>query len=164
MASVTFERKDITTVTNGVVVHGCNCQGVMGSGVALAVRNKWPTVYTQYLNVVRNWSTEEFGPLLGYAQVIKVYEDLLIGDKWSSLFVVNAFTQQHYGKDGRKYASIEAIEKSLRYTMQECYQLELPLYMPLIGCGLGGLTQAEVMPVVQQLSQECDVDVIVCTV
>jgi len=30
--------------------HVCNCQGVMGSGIALAIRDKFPTVYTTYKN------------------------------------------------------------------------------------------------------------------
>ena len=43
-----FIQKDITTERHGLIIHGVNCQGVMGSGVALAIRNKWPVVYDEY--------------------------------------------------------------------------------------------------------------------
>ncbi len=33
---------DIRCVSSGIIVHGCNAQGVMGSGVALALRTTWP--------------------------------------------------------------------------------------------------------------------------
>ena len=45
---INYINKDITTVETGVIVHGVNCQGAMGSGVALAILKKWPTVYSEY--------------------------------------------------------------------------------------------------------------------
>ena len=41
-------QKDITTVEEGVVLHGCNCSGGFGSGVAGAIRKKWPDVYEMF--------------------------------------------------------------------------------------------------------------------
>ena len=40
------------TDNNEVVIipHCCNDLGIMGAGVALALRNKWPEVYQQYAN------------------------------------------------------------------------------------------------------------------
>ena len=35
--------------TKGVIIHGCNCQGVMSSGIALQIRNKWPGVFETYI-------------------------------------------------------------------------------------------------------------------
>jgi len=39
--------KDITTVEIGVMVSQVNCRGVMGAGVAKAIRDRWPIVYIE---------------------------------------------------------------------------------------------------------------------
>lgn len=49
---VTYIVMDITTATRGIVVHGVNCQGVMGSGVALAIRTKWPQIFESYKKIM----------------------------------------------------------------------------------------------------------------
>ena len=33
-----------------IICHQCNCQGIMGSGVALEVKNRYPKVYESYHN------------------------------------------------------------------------------------------------------------------
>ena len=39
---------DITKSNADYICHQVNCQGVMGSGVAKAIRDKWPQVYEEY--------------------------------------------------------------------------------------------------------------------
>lgn len=43
-----YIKKDITTVNWGIIAHGVNCRGRMSSGVAAAIRSKWPIVYDKY--------------------------------------------------------------------------------------------------------------------
>ena len=38
----------LENVEKGFIIHGCNAQGRMGSGIALALRKKWPEIYTEY--------------------------------------------------------------------------------------------------------------------
>lgn len=134
---------DITGVTRGVIPHGVNCQGVMGSGVAKALKEKWPEIYTQFLGAGK-------GPqLLGKTQNSHVGPDL---------WVMNCFTQEYYGRDGKRYASIEAIETALEQVFSFANRKELPVCMPKIGCGLGGLNWSrEVLPLVARLSHKFDV-------
>lgn len=40
---------DLLAVNTGCIIHGCNAQGVMGAGVALAFKNKYPAAYTRYV-------------------------------------------------------------------------------------------------------------------
>lgn len=39
---IEYRKGNLLDITSGVIVHGCNMRGVMGSGVALAIRNKYP--------------------------------------------------------------------------------------------------------------------------
>ena len=80
------------------ICHQVNCQGKMNSGVAKAIRDKWPEVYTQYLQkyVDADGYADE---LLGEIQHVPV----------SNLqCVINMFAQQYYGYDGHRYTSYDA--------------------------------------------------------
>lgn len=142
---VKYLKKDVTMIEHGIIAHGVNCQGVMGSGIAKAIRNKWPVVFTEY-------SKEPTGPeMLGLIAMVYIADNL---------FVANCFTQEFYGKDGKKYASIDAVEKCLIECVFFSKTLALPLYMPKIGCGLGGLDWSrEVEPIVNNLAQQIEINV-----
>ena len=156
--SVTYIKKDITEVTEGIVVHGCNCQGAMGSGVAHAIRQKWPIVYRRYKDFIASSHWGEHGiELLGTAQIVEISANN------PTLLVINLFTQQFYGRDGAKYANPDAIYLAVDTAMQIAEWERLLLYMPRIGCGLGGLDwDTEVYPIVQQLADKHKVNTFVC--
>lgn len=148
--SIQYKTMDVTTVERGIIPHGVNCRGRMGSGVAKVIRNKWPVVFDQY-------SIIPTGPKsLGVAQLVPI--------KSNELYVVNCFTQVNYGADGRRYASLEAVATTLRSTFIWARDLNLPIYMPKIGAGLGGLSWDEgVEPVITSLVTEFpSVEVTVC--
>lgn len=127
--------KDITTVDDGLVLHGVNCRGVMGSGVAKAIRDKWPIVYERYKKLPSS------PDLLATTQILCVAE---------GLHVANCFTQVDYGSDGGRYADLNAVNACLRTCFSFADLLDLHLRMPKIGCGLGGLKwDTEVLPVVE---------------
>ena len=39
---------DLLNETTGLIAHGVNCQGVMGKGIALAIKKKYPQVFIDY--------------------------------------------------------------------------------------------------------------------
>lgn len=45
-----LENSDLLKIDKGIICHQTNCIGVMGGGIALQIRNKWPNVYKQYVN------------------------------------------------------------------------------------------------------------------
>ena len=159
--SVQYIKHDVTQTSRGVVAHGCNCNGVMGSGVALAIKKRWPVAYQRYHQFVERWSIDnDREKLLGLAMIINVGSEL---SEQNILFVSNMFTQLNYGRDGKVYASPEAIRTALMSTMSFCRGADLPLYMPRVGCGLGGLSwEVDVRPIVDELAAEYDVEVFVC--
>lgn len=155
---IEYIKKDITTVDCGIIAHGVNCHGVMGSGVALAIRNRWPVVFemykeTCYANAM--WKTK----LLGHCEIVSIPTNPL----FDQLFVANLYTQLNYGKDGKVYASTYAIDKSMQDVMSFCEHEQLPLYISRIGCGLGGLNwEVDVLPIVARHAAFTGVSVYVC--
>ncbi len=126
----------------GVVVHGVNCQGRMGSGVALAIRNEYPEAYNRYMMLCKN--TTDKAKLLNTSQFVTINEQLVVG---------NLFTQVNYGYDGKKYADLQAIKRTLEDSVKMARAYNLPLYTPLIGSKRGGLDwNRDVKPVVEHLA------------
>ena len=157
---IEYIKKDLTTITHGVIGQGVNCQGKMGKGVAKDIRNKWPIVYSQYLLMCSSHSPEE---LLGTAHLINVGDTQSTGI--NQLFVANCFTQEFYGRDGKRYADPLAIKKALTNTLEFCKGIDLPLYMPKIGCGLGGLNwEKDVLSIIEELDAQFQLPIFICGV
>jgi len=143
---IIYKKLDITTVEKGIVAHGVNAQFVMNSGVALAIKTKWPIVYSVYIKYK------------GVVPIDELLGDVLFVGINSGLTVANCFTQMYYGrKPNTKYASPNAIKTCLEHCIDECNKLGLDLYMPRIGCNLGGLSWSDdVHPIVEEISQKLD--------
>jgi len=132
-----YIKKDITTVTTGIVLHSVNCQGVMGSGVALAIKRKWPQAFQSYLEFCDTESISETSPhihdtslLLGKVNMVEVSDNL---------FVANLFGQQFYGNDGKTYASPFAFTVGVADVFWIADEHNLPIYTVKIGSVRGGL-------------------------
>lgn len=150
-----YIKKDITTIIKGIIVHGCNCQGVMGSGVAGALRSKWPEIFEPYEEMCEAYTRNRKVDLLGEINMVWINDDL---------YVVNGFTQLNYGRNGKIYADVKATWKVLVQCAGQCMGHNLPLYLPPIGCGLGGLSfEKDVKPIIERVAEQYpEVDIYVC--
>lgn len=124
---ITYKLGDVLACSEEILIHGANAQGIMGSGVALAIKNAYPEAYRVY----RDASEAGYLTLSSYtfADVKKPN-----GDR---LRIYNAVTQEHYGRDGKRYVSYDAVEKVFKNI-----DIHLPkegaVAIPKIGAGLGG--------------------------
>jgi len=115
-----------------VILHGCNAQGVMGSGVAKAIRSTFPEAYVDYMKRY----TKNNGLTLGSV----VFAEITTHGKLPE-YVANCITQQFYGKDGKRYASLDAIRNAFMLVTEFCDLRDISVVAtPKIGCGLGGLS------------------------
>ena len=122
---------------NSMVVHGCNAQGVMGSGVAKVVRNDFPAAYYEY---VRKY--EESGLKLGDVIPVMVLP---------SRYIINAITQEFYGRDGRRYVNYHAIEACFGQVKKFAEQNNIgTINYPMIGAGLGGGKWDEIAEIIDR--------------
>lgn len=138
---------NICLVTDGVIVHGCNAQGVMGSGVAKQLRAKYPDIFVLYLQHLEDVKFQDLQPL-GTVCYVPVTKDLVIA---------NAITQEFYGRTGDKYVSYVALKLALE-DVANCYGLSVPIHIPyLIGAGLGGGDEEKILRIIETKLKNCDV-------
>lgn len=124
---------DILSVEKGIIVHGCNAQGVMKSGIAKDIREKYPKVYKDY-----KAHEEKTGLKLGDIVYTYIKDDLLIA---------SIITQEFYGRDKDVvYVDYDAIEQAFLSIGLVASLKKLDVHVPLIGCGLANGKWSEVMP------------------
>lgn len=115
---------DLFNVTEGIIAHQVNCQGVMGSGVAAIVRRLYPEAYESYRELCQRFAPAS---LLGTVQPVRVTEDLLL---------LNVFGQEGFG-DVRRNTSYDATDEAWG-KIGERYRGRT-IHIPyLMGCALGG--------------------------
>ena len=148
---IEYRTGDLLEAPEPAIVHGCNAQGVMGSGVAKAIRAKYPAAYE------------------AYAQRHKA-SGLPLGDTiWVDCerhVVINAITQDRYGRDGKRYADYDAIERAFRNIdkvarLTQNYEGDRKappkvidaVGMPLIGAGLAGGSWAKISAIIEDCAE-----------
>lgn len=114
---------NIITATEPIICHQVNCMGVMNSGVAKAIRQKWPIVFDKY----KQYCTE-------HNNSKKMLGSVLFVDIGNGQQVANIFGQYKYGYDGTQYTD----ETSLLAGVMKCQMYSKSIALPYkIGCGLG---------------------------
>lgn len=134
---------DITKSECDFICHQVNCKGKMGSGVAKAIREKWPEVYEAYKE---KWidSVWDKSSILGDIQVVALEDN-------PQQYVVNFFAQNDYGSDGKRYTSYDAFWICLN-RLKEIVPKDKRIAFPFkIGCGLGGADWAVIRTMIERV-------------
>ncbi len=122
MTDLAYFDKDITTITKGAICHQVNCRGVMGAGLALRIRTKFPAAYDAYRRHYRDLH-------VGMIQPVRINE---------ALYVVNIAGQDGYGRD-RQYTDYDGLRTALRKLNGWARSRNLQIYLPKgMGCSLAG--------------------------
>ena len=124
-----------------IVVHGCNCQNVMGSGIAKEIRERYNSAWVadcMYDDPTQN----------------RIYK---LGNYTSSLtshnfLIINAYTQVHFmprGIDHFEYESFQIILKKIAATFPTA-----KVGFPYIGMGLGGGDQDRIIAILEEFAKK----------
>jgi O-acetyl-ADP-ribose deacetylase (regulator of RNase III) len=124
---------------NAILMHGANCQKVMGAGIADQIRKQIsPLFYLDQFDP--RTPTHRFGS----------YSALVIGTADEKIKIgVNLYTQFNPGANFDLTAFRNSL-KAFTRSIPEEKRSEMTIYMPKIGCGIGGSTWDKVSPVVEK--------------
>lgn len=144
---------NVFNTSDSCIIHGVNCLGVMGAGIALQIRNRFPKVFQEYSEYVKQCNLRGIS-LIGRAQFVEVG----IGN-----YIVNAFTQEKTAKNiGDVAISYSAILNSLMLTAQGCVERGIKsVSMPRIGSDLGGGDWGIVRSIINAVFESVGIEVTV---
>lgn len=131
---IEYRDGDLLADESEALVNAVNCVGVMGAGVALAFRRRFPENYRAYAAACRRNAVEP-GRMF-------VFET---GTPTSPRYLVNFPTKRHW-KDPSRMEDIVAGLESLREEVRA--RAIRSVALPALGCGLGGLPWPEVRAVI----------------
>lgn len=127
-----------------IIVHGCNCQNVMGSGIAKQLRNRWPSVYDADLKASKDWRVPvaKLGNFSFATTVSKLSNKVTI---------INAYTQLHYLPRGIDHFEYESFYLILRKLEIVCMS-GVTIGFPYIGMGLAGGDPDRIIPMIENFA------------
>lgn len=141
-------KQNILDVTTGIIAHGVNCQRTMGSGIAKAIRDKWPQVYDAY-------ALAPIGDveMLGQVRFVTVNPR-----RDSPLCVANCYTQFYYGQvkpyRGDCHADYEAIASCYRRLFEVSTDRSEVIHSVIIGSGLAGGNRDKILGIMDSIYVE----------
>ena len=111
--------------TENIIVHQTNCQGVMGSGIAKQVKERYPEVFNAYYHYCK---TQELKDIFGTALICQVSD---------YKYIANIFGQNTFGQGLQ--TDYDMLKNALKEVHDFAKENNLSVAIPYkIGCGLGG--------------------------
>ncbi len=115
------------------LVNTVNCVGIMGKGIALNFKTRYPAMFKDYEARCKRNEVK-----LGEPYIYRVSNDRVI---------INFPTKQHW----KNNSTIEDVERGLIFLAQHLQEWGVrSLAIPPLGCGNGGLNWEEVRPLIEQ--------------
>lgn len=131
---ITHKTGDIFTTELNAIGHGVNTQGVMGSGIAVAIKEKYPDVYKIYREVCLRGGISG-GDLL-------VVQSMVDGK-----YIFNLASQEKTGPN----ATYDFLRSSVRKSLGYCAENNMPsVALPRIGSGIGLLEEDKVYAILEE--------------
>lgn len=133
---------DLFTSGAQTLVNPVNCVGIMGKGVALEFKRRYPAMHEDYVRRCEARAVRLSEPYL--------YEDL------SGTKIVNFPTKEHWRSPSR----LQDIEGGLNFLVDHIGDWKVTsMALPPLGCGNGGLDWAEVGPLIFRKLSSLPIDV-----
>ena len=128
--TVTTKKGDLLKEDVEAIVNTVNCVGVMGKGIALQFKQKWPQNFKAYAAACKRGEIQ-LGKMFIYDA----------GGLARPGFIINFPTKQHW----REKSRIEYITEGLEDLIAQVKRLKIKsIALPPLGCGNGGLEWGEV--------------------
>lgn len=129
---IEYRTGDLLESGADILVNTVNCNGVMGKGIALQFKKKFPNMFVQYKDDCKMGKLEPGG--------IYVYHD-------QEQHIINFATKKNWWEPS-EYKWIDDGLSNLKWFLDD-YGKELSISIPALGCANGGLDWAIVKPMIQ---------------
>lgn len=155
---------DILNSTADIICHQVNCQGVMGAGLAKAIKGKYPIVYQAYKDFVTSNAVYEGERIanskafLGLCQLVKIPGE--------EKYVANIFAQDFYGREeGKVYTDYTAfrcaltnLKRIILYAYGDC-EIKKVAFPFGIGCGLAGGSWKVISSIIKSVFNDTNLEI-----
>lgn len=136
--TIEYKNGDMFSEPVEAIVNTVNCVGVMGKGVALEFKHRWPDNFKAYKRLCDDKKLST-GQMFVFDN-----NDFLDGGKHR--YLINFPTKQHW----RSRSKIEYVQDGLIDFVHQIRELGIKsVALPPLGCGNGGLDWAEVRPLIE---------------
>ena len=133
---------DIFESNSSTLVNTVNCVGVMGKGIALVFKKKYPAMYSDYLKLCEQHKVKPGQPYF--------YSDL------SGTSIINFPTKDHW----RSPSKLSYIIDGLDWFRNNYKELGITsIAFPPLGCGNGGLNWEMVGPIMYEKLSDLPIDI-----
>lgn len=142
---ITPGRGDLLEADTEAIVNTVNCVGVMGKGIALQVKRRYPNVFKAYERACKKGEVE-----IGKMHVVPT------GELTGPAFVINFPTKKHW----RGRSRVEYIARGLDDLRLVLEELQIgSVAVPPLGTGNGGLDWRDVEPLIRSRLSGVDCDI-----
>lgn len=141
---ITYKTGNIFNSKAQVITNTVNCVGVMGKGLALEFKNRFPEMFYDYQSRCAKGSVQVDRPYLWESETVQI---------------LNFATKKHW----RDNSNLNDIKSGLLYLAQNYDKMGISsIAIPPLGCGLGGLNWNDVKTLIENvLGPIHDLDVFV---
>jgi O-acetyl-ADP-ribose deacetylase (regulator of RNase III)/uncharacterized protein YwgA len=144
---IKFIKGNLLNAKTEALVNTVNTVGVMGKGIALQFKNRFPNNYKVYREACKNQTFKT-------GQVLTVQD----GDLLNQQFIVNFPTKAHW----KSPSKIEYIQTGLVALKNEIAKLKIKsIAIPPLGCGNGGLNWDIVKEIMIKELESLDIEILI---
>jgi O-acetyl-ADP-ribose deacetylase (regulator of RNase III) len=141
MARITYQLGDIFTSKAQVIVNPVNCKGVMGKGLALAFKERYPAMFSVYQKECREG-------------ILRIGRPTLY--KESNPWILNFPTKDNW----KASSKLVYIQEGLEYFVTNYHKAGIQsIAFPKLGTQHGKLSWEEVGPLMAQYLSQIDIEV-----
>lgn len=144
--SIVFKQGNIFDSNCDVIVNTINCVGVMGKGIALEFKKKYPKMFDDYKKRCSLHSVRPGAP----------YLYLLDSNNDKHKYILNFPTKDHW----RAKSKMDYVISGMQWFCNNFKQFDFKsIAFPALGCGNGGLSFDDVRLIMVEYLQKLDLDI-----
>ncbi len=141
--SIKFTKGNIFTSKHQTLVNTINCVGVMGAGIALEFKYRYPKMYDEYVKLCQD-------------KYIRIGSLWLYRRETERKWVLNFPTKQHWKFESKPEYLIKGLEKFVETYKEKGIE---SIAFPLLGADKGGLNPELSKEIMERYLSQCDIPI-----